>query len=59
MDRSKWVIVERLANQIYLLAENALCNGEISEEETAEVERAAGELFGTLLDSSAVDAQKG
>ena len=57
MDRSRWVRVEHLANQIYLLAENALCDV-ISEDETAEIERAAGELFGILL-NSAVDAQNG
>jgi len=58
MDRSRWVRVEHLANQIYLLAENALCDV-ISEDETAEIERAAGELFGILLNNSAVDAQNG
>ena len=57
MDRSKWVVVERLANHIYQSADHALC-GEISEEEMAEAERAAGELYGILL-NSAVNAQKG
>jgi len=59
MDRSKWSMAERLANQIYLLAENALCCDEISEEDTAEAISAAGELYGILLDNSAVDAQRG
>ena len=57
MDRSKWSMAERLANQIYLLAENALCCDEISEEDTAEAQRAAGELFGIL--NSALCAQRG
>jgi len=64
MNRSKWCRAERLANRISQLADYAQCDV-ISEEETAEIERAAGELFGVLLNipepllHSAVDALKG